>query len=700
MANNDNDPNLNNKNPKTPNPIYFDHCNQYQQEATDVFSKIKSMREKNKSLNAENAKLHKKLVESREISNALHKELNEAIDGLMETKLLEEKLGRANEKIAEQQKEIKILKNGTRYRDGDKEDDLPSHGELEEQNFFLRVQLENLQEKFENKFAKLKEKVEEGNKELVVDNQTLKGRAESLFSENCGLKATIESLNQKLSTYESRLDDERRKSTRSNIDSRSVMNDLEDAIQQRDKLRTENNSLKGRLDQMGDNEAKLKSLQTKFSEANDHINILEDQVRAEKDLNYELKDCIDSMEDKLNDLVQQNDRNKKIDEDSKKIFNESNKVKEEILRIAYKVDRLNQKIFAKEVLADRLRAYGNEQVTRESGIYDGAVFKGVNGCLDTITSKVDNIISEHTDLKKSNNIYISTFKEKDAENKHLNEESEQLKHNLMASEYQLNDLKEEVSHLEDRCSELENEMRAQKDELVRSTTQTYETEIKRMEDKITRLTIEKNKQDLLCNKITNFVPDDSTKYLIENWVQTTLDLQELEERIVEAQLMTTHNDPRNPYKQPSTFIARGLEKQYEIDEIRVDIETKQKKKKELETKLLEAEEKFKGMAAELLSLQNEAERLKAMIKNIQAPDIMTSSMHSMRNRKVLERPQSSQLRKTTHNIFHDTMDKSKITSMLGNYSIAGPMTSKGKDYEFIREKLNGLKKKYNLNAKE
>ena len=685
---------------KQPSPIYFDHGNQYQQESTDIFSKIKSMRDKNKRLNSENTKLQKKLAEAREINNALHKELNEAIDGLLENNILEEKLIKANEKIEQQEGEISILKNQLNEgKNLNNNENLPSHVELEEQNFFLRVQLENLHEKFENKFIRLKEKLEEGNSDLISSNESLKARVETLLQENSELKTNENELNKKQEELEEKLKYEQNKVKNYQTDNKEVIRDLEDVIEQRERLEHELKALKAKVDSSADDH-KIKTLNNRIEDYENQINALETQLHNEKDINAELRDCIDSMEQKLNRIVQEEKENQKNSESTKKLIEHNRKIKEEILRFSYKIDRLNQKIHNKEALADRLQAYSTEKMTKDGAIFDASLFKSINGCLDSLISRVDNIMSEHADFKRSNTIYINSSKEKEAQNKQLAEENEQLKQDLMFSEHETNDLKEQVDNLEEKCLKMEHEMQSQKEELVAASEETYEAEIKRLEDKLKRLSTQKNKQDLLNDKISNFLPDDNVKYLIENWVQATLDLQEMEERLIETQLSKDGSNMDEAYKPSSKALINTMEKKQEVEELKTDIEYKQKKKKELETKLLESEEKFKGMAAELTSLQNEASRLKTMLKNMQAPDLMTASFHSIKNRRSFDRPQSSQIRKTPNIVFQDNMEKSRLTRILQNFSSTAPLTNKSKEYDIIREKLNGLKKKYSLYARD
>lgn len=684
-----------NQNPKPPAPIYFEHSSQYQAVDTDIFSKIKTMRDKNRRLNTENVNMQHKLAEAREINSALHKELNEAIDGLLENKMLEDRIAKADEKIAEQQAEIERLKIQLTSNVHTEDATLPSHSELEEQNFFLKVQIESLHEKFEGKFMKLKERLEKGGEVMVNENQALKERAESLETEKSRLKTAVEDINKKLSKADERIESEKQRANGYQIDTQEVLKDLEEAVEERSKLKSDIKNLKAKLEAFDNRESKVDLLKGRLEDCEDQIDTLENQLNSEKEINAELRDCIDSMEQKLNNLILQEEQDKKSSEDAIKLTKDHVSVKEEIKRLSYKIDRLNHKVFGKEVLVDRLQLYAAE----DSGLFDGSLFKSVNSCLDAIVNRVDNLISEHSDLRKSNTIYVNSSREKEADNRRLSEENQHIKQELSAYEYEITDLKEELNGLEEKCAGLEQTVKTQKEEFAKSSTQIFEAEVKRFEDKLERLTHEKAKKDLFCSRVVNFVPDDTTRYLVENWVQTTLDIQELEQRLIETQLSTDKR--RSTDSQITTkYTKNNSNRRQEIEELKSDIDLKQQKRKQLEAKLLESEEKFKGMISELTALKHETSRLQNIIKGFQVPETMTVSMHSAKNRREYTRPHSSQIRKSSNNVFHDTMDKSKLTSILANFSSTAPLSSKGKEYELIKDKINGLKKKYNLNVKD
>lgn len=128
---------------------------------------------------------------SEEINKALHRELNEAIDGLMGTKLLEEKLRDTQNELLS-------------YKESNNEDN-----KLKEENSFLKSELEVLHSKFEDKFINLKDSLEKKNKELEKDNTSLQdfmNRAvneKNMLKEELGRKEKqIADLTAKLNEYE------------------------------------------------------------------------------------------------------------------------------------------------------------------------------------------------------------------------------------------------------------------------------------------------------------------------------------------------------------------------------------------------------------------------------------------------------------------------------------------------------------------
>ena len=128
---------------------------------------------------------------SEEINKALHRELNEAIDGLMGTKLLEEKL-------RDTQNELLSYKESNN-----------DNNKLKEENSFLKSELEVLHSKFEDKFINLKDSLEKKNKELEKDNTSLQdfmNRAvneKNMLKEELGRKEKqIADLTAKLNEYE------------------------------------------------------------------------------------------------------------------------------------------------------------------------------------------------------------------------------------------------------------------------------------------------------------------------------------------------------------------------------------------------------------------------------------------------------------------------------------------------------------------
>lgn len=678
-------------------PLYFDHASKYQTGGTDVVTKINLLKKRNELLSAETENLSQKLVEAKEINHALHTELTEAIDELLEYRLMGDKLSKAHQRVAELEAEVARLTTLQREDNDTKNPLLSKRPGLEEENFFLRSQLENLYEKFESRFLMLKEKLHEDSKAVIIENASLKEQLGLLVKKNDSLKSNSDELESKLMPAEGKLKAE---GSNMNIHQTEPLENLKMIRMPQDEIEALEDGirfLKNKVSALEHSNHQIKILESKIVSYEDQIKTLETQLACKDRTNTELGGCVRKLEQEINIFMQQGSTTSMTQEEVRKFNLNKKQMVEELLKLFYKIDRLYTKAFDSSTLSDRLKVYSASMTSGAGFIYDGPLFKCVNKYLEGLTVKLEECVNENSDLKKSNMTYIDNIRDDQTNMKSLKVENKKLKTELATQNCENAGLKDDLALLESRYSDLRLRLEKKMDQVLTSVNSNHEADVKRLEDKINRIVIEKTKEEMFHRRILEFIPDKSIIHIIEKWVMLTIGINQLQQKLEEIQVLD--DNPRSGDSRLGYFVSdRRVDGRQDIADIKADIDLKRISIMELNAKLAEKEIGFKVAAPDLAFPNTNINSQREGLMIFHSPDSMIPPSRSDRDQISLNQTESYRFKKNPNNIFTNTTGGDYFADIIPYHTTRSSVTGKDKDYNTMREKIDNMKKKYSLHA--